>query len=97
MTKDPGGPAYPCKREITPSGDNREPYKVNYEGMTLLDYFAGLAMQAIIESGDYKEAMVKSGSAGTPNVFRDCTHDEIAQWAFDYAEAMIAEKRRREE
>jgi len=47
MKPDTGGPAYPCKREIIPPGDNRKPYEVNYEGTTLLDCFAGQAMPEI--------------------------------------------------
>lgn len=47
-------------------------------GMTLLDHFAGLAMQAHISriSADDKT---------------------IAEWAYDNAAAMVAEKRRRED
>jgi len=49
-----------------------------YAGMTLLDYFAGQAMQILL--------------AKHP----ECTDEHIAQCAYMLADAMIAEKRRRE-
>lgn len=45
---------------------------------TLLDDFAGQAMQALLSSSSTRD------------------HEHIARASYDYAEAMVAEKRRRE-
>jgi len=45
MTKDTGGSAFPRPASIDPEYDARVP---SQEGMTLRDYFAAKAMQAII-------------------------------------------------
>jgi hypothetical protein len=42
-TKD-GGPAFPCHADIIPSKDG------DYAGMTLRDYFAAKAMQAMVSA-----------------------------------------------
>lgn len=41
MSKETGGPAFPCDRLITPDGD-----LLTSNGMTMRDYFAAKAMQA---------------------------------------------------
>jgi hypothetical protein len=46
MTKDTGGPAFPCHPGIENS---------LYDGMTLRDYFAAKAMQGICASGPASE------------------------------------------
>ena len=40
MTKETGGPAFPQQTDIT----------LSYKGMTLRDYFAARAMQALIDN-----------------------------------------------
>jgi hypothetical protein len=60
MTTDTGGPAFPAERNLT-------------QGMTLRDYFAAKAMQAIIEKvGDWKYLQ-----------------QPVADWAYEYADAML--------
>jgi hypothetical protein len=43
--KDTGGPAFPLHSEVRPSMDTE------WCGMTLRDYFAGMAMQGMLASG----------------------------------------------
>ncbi len=73
-----GGPAFPISGiGIDQAGNNI----VLYDGMTLRDYFAAKAMQAIIGKVD---AIIKSEN---PNRER-----AIAFGAYAYADAMLAEK-----
>lgn len=51
------------------------------QGMTLLDWFAGQALAGILS---IERAYENDGES------------EIAQWAYDHAEAMIEQKRKRE-
>lgn len=44
MSKESGGPAFPCK-----AYDIERDNIVNEEGMTLRDYFAAKAMQALVQ------------------------------------------------
>lgn len=46
MTNNTGGPAFPQKTDIT----------LSYSGMTLRDYFAAKAMQAMLQLGADSEA-----------------------------------------
>lgn len=43
MTKDTGGPAFPC--DLTAYDDE---VRIQYQGMTLRDYFAAMAMQGML-------------------------------------------------
>lgn len=92
MTKsDTGGSAFPSElaKDWRSTESGHQAYEL-FGGMTLLDYFAGQAMQAILSSsvGELAEAHHK-GELENPTKF-------IAETAYDQAEAMIAEKRRRE-
>lgn len=73
---DTGGPAFPTEneRQIGPSS-------FHYEGRTLLDHFAGLAITALVVDDRY---------SGPPS------HADLATEAYQIAQAMIAEKRRLE-
>ena len=64
MDKKTGGPAFPVKKW-------RE--EGHYEGMSLRDWFAGMALQGSL--------------AGTPDSI--CTIDEYANEAYQYADAML--------
>lgn len=79
MTHDNGGPAFPM-----PSGpEPRQATTTHYnEGQTLLDHFAGLAMQVILHHISPANALHGDGV--------------VARTAYTVDEAMIAEKRRRE-
>jgi len=72
---DTGGPAFPVPPE--------QSYAVDDTGMTLLDYFAGRAMQTVLQC-HFKHN-------DEPNF------GNVARWAYVQAEAMIAEKRRHED
>lgn len=80
---DDGGPAFP---NITP-----DMIEWCRPGMTLLDYFAGLAMQSMV-----------AGEGARQVAERDDRYDEtnwdyiVASNAYVMAEAMLREKRRRE-
>ena len=45
MSKDTGGPAFPC--DLTSYDDE---VRIQYQGMTLRDYFAAKAMQGLLAS-----------------------------------------------
>ena len=79
MTHDNGGPAYPMPSGPEPRHNETTHYN---EGMTLLDHFAGLAMQAMASFGT-TEDIAKAAK-------------EYAEASYTLAEAMIAEKRRLE-
>jgi hypothetical protein len=101
MATDTGGQAFPNAHPTFPA-----------DGMTLLDYFAGQAMQSLITIG--AESIVECESArGHDFRFPDgpfyfdewddyCDPESVkgihslACDAYDVAQAMIAEKRRRE-
>ncbi len=68
MTKETGGPAFPCQ-DLQAAGSR--------EGMTLLDYFAGMALQGILSSQN--EYM---GHFGTD-------YERAAQSAYGLADAML--------
>lgn len=58
------------------------PYGEGNEGMSLLDYFAGQAMQAIVTKLPIKITMVRDEKMDL----------QIAQGAYDYAKAMLIER-----
>ena len=74
MTTDDGGAAYPYQEH----DEAGLPCQSVRCGMTLLDHFAGLAMQAQMIRND------------------GCDGGECAGWGYEYATAMIEEKRRLE-
>lgn len=82
--KDNGGYVYPRKLPNTAV----PPHEVikfldRYSGKTLLDDFAGQAMQSLIEYFIEKESLLS---------FKD-----MSEMAYNAAEAMVKEKRKREE
>lgn len=61
MSKDTGGPAFP---KVSDDGyPASSPMGVGYLGMTLRDYFAAKAMQAIIIGNRADAASIGSGTA----------------------------------
>ena len=81
MNKETGGPAFPSKgkrnrprSEIYPNATGSEVIEVDYQGMTLRDYFAAKAMQGLVAS------MV---GGNTP------TDEGIASYSYDIADAML--------
>jgi len=82
---DTGGPAFPSEGEG--HGDS------NYwdMGMTLLDYFAGQAMQGELASQEF------APDGGYYYANDKSNRYNLAEKCYNIAEAMIAEKRRREQ
>lgn len=70
-----GGPAFPSGKSETPGYENSLPY---YEGMSLRDWFAGMALQGIVSS-----------IFCTPEV----TFNECAGRAYGMADAMLAARK----
>ncbi len=97
MNKDTGGPAFPAdSRDVSHlAGTERDYQPQMFSGMTLLDYFAGQAMQGELASQDYTndEGRFPGGCYYANNVENRLV---LTEKAYAIAEAMIAEKRRRE-
>lgn len=56
MSNNNGGPAFPSEGDIFYSNDNNSEIKtvpVKYTGMTLRDFFAAKAMQALLPDSDF--------------------------------------------
>lgn len=77
---DNGGPAFP-------QADNEQAH--TNPGMTMLDWFAGQALNAFLPVALRENAFLGAGEGRTLPKW-------LASDAYDYAVAMIAEKRRRE-
>ena len=80
---DDGGPAFPCELdgELPPNAEPEKLYaipRVRERGMSLRDYFAAAAMQALLY-----ESIKIEGDATTYRVARD---------AYRVADAMLAER-----
>ena len=57
---------------------------VTYDGMTLLDYFAGKALQGLIAQGGIQSHLDGLGENSDPKI--------NAKWAYKYAKAMLKER-----
>ena len=68
MTKNTGGPAFPC--DLTSYDDE---VRIQYQGMTLRDYFAAKAMQAM-ESRELPKSILAI---------------DVAEAAYEMADAML--------
>lgn len=73
MSKDNGGPVFPIIAE--------ESKAIYSDGLTLRDYFASKAMQALISK---TEPVLWNNEAGEDPIL-----ESIAVGAFDYADAML--------
>jgi len=80
--------------------DTSEPnagYKRAQSGMSLLDYFAGLAMAAVYSSHDlvvsFRERIAESDAP--ESLYRDVFIAMVAVHAYQQAEAMLDERERR--
>jgi hypothetical protein len=73
MTKDTGGPVFP-ETHVLPDGDNSGWHGCS--GMTLRDYFAAKAMQALFTDAFAEEFY----------------EEKIAEAAYQIADAMLAER-----
>lgn len=72
-----GDPAYPVVLERNTSRDPfATPRRVQFEGLTKREWFAGMALQGALAGGAFDRA--------------DRRHDMLAQQAFMFADAMLA-------
>ena len=84
--RDDGGPAFPCRSEYKPTTDPAEAtgvvmveeHPVGLPGMTLRDWFAGQALAGLLAHSDNDET--------------EATSDTASRWAYEYADAMLAER-----
>jgi hypothetical protein len=93
--KDTGGPAWPTIEKIDAYEDENKYGERWHEvfgkkGMTLLDHFAGLAMQAYINADMQRKRVDDSSPQGKER------QEMAAKIAYDITSEMIAEKRKRE-
>lgn len=77
-TIEDGGPAFPLQ-SIGPE------FEPGYAGMTLRDYFAAKAMQAMISKHGRED--------DSPGFFDFATDESIARCAYIYADAMLAARK----
>ena len=89
---DDGGHAYPNAGQM--SNDGRQIFAESSPGMTLLDYFAGQAMDVMGNNLTFWVPMVKAKLGKLAEGFDETQLIPMA--AYGIADAMIAEKRRRE-
>jgi len=89
MTND-GGPAFP----FTAPGTDDDGNIITFPGMTLRDYFAGLAMQAMAR--DFaKQYCVGTHQNWITNAAEDSddeSYEVVADVAYTLADAMLAER-----
>lgn len=83
MAKDNGGPVFPCEYNMDSTDGQTKPVEGFY-GMSLRDWYAGLAMQAIITA---------SGNHNGDGVFYG--ERNVANSAFTMANAMLAERKKK--
>jgi len=74
-----GGPAFPHLGLYAGADGNLHPQPTQYEGMSLLDVFAGLAMCGLAATEGWGENMAEA----------------ISRTAYNIAEAMLAEREKR--
>ncbi len=79
MTKDTGGPAYP-----TNNWQKVVPLSTGYsEGMTMRDYFAAKAMQAMLTSPEFMVVVTADQAVGAN------ARERVSNVAYRYADAML--------
>lgn len=72
MSQRDGGPAFPTVAKI----------EGGYIGMSLRDYFAGMALQGLLAQGaHYEKSETTEGSALT-----------LSTWAYQYADAILRQR-----
>lgn len=82
-TKVPNPPAYPEIESIS-HGGIVEIRTLNGTGLTMLDHFAGLAMQGMLSHSN------ESPMSGT--FINNASHEFRAEFAYEQAKAMLAER-----
>lgn len=86
MSREDGGPAFPCEFVQHQRGDigNNTPIMARASGMTLRDYFAAKAMQALIQQGAALQVHRPDGVLTMP------ARVGVPILAYQYADAMLA-------
>jgi hypothetical protein len=98
---DDGGPAYPCNPNVLEIDQDGKVRAVDYPRMSLRDWFAGLAMQSIINGLAYCVSDPKVDErpdySACPPGFKgaDTVGEETACQSYAYADAMLAETDKR--
>lgn len=77
---EPNPPAFPSPGVVIRDYNGNPKQQGAYEGMTLLDHFAGLAMQGVVSS-DAEAALLLN-------------HADRAEFAYNQANAMIKERQK---
>lgn len=96
MANDDGGPAFPVPSYVNVDG---ETFESKPQGMTLRDWFAG---QALAGWGQYHGSVRASRAADLFEGAESHPYDDLggqqlwAQWAYQVAEAMLAERAKRQ-
>ena len=80
---DHGGPAYPVEMSYG-SGIQTGPSSGMHVGMTMRQWYAGMALQGLLSAGEELPASLSS----------ELVFSVVAKLAFDQADAMIAHERR---
>jgi hypothetical protein len=85
--KDDGGSAFPVAHQILDA--NHEHFKLGCKGMTLRDYFAAKAMQAILTKLPIVD---QDGEFGVIVKDKIAYNNDIANSAYSIADAMLDER-----
>lgn len=87
-----GGPAFPSGKSETPGFENSLPF---YEGLSMRDWFAGMALSGELASLSTAESVEPTARAAALNGRSACEH--IAFNCYEMADAMLAARNRGEE
>ena len=92
MSKDNGGPAFPStpmtETELSYGRDmGRSTTQVCNAGMSMRDYFAGLAMQGLVSFGGWNAEYVMQDP-------EQRAADSVSEAAYKYADAMLEERKK---
>lgn len=85
-----GGPAFPVYSQPAPELS----FQADSAGMSLRDYFAARALQAVAGAAAFNQVAEDMMKRAGINPARD-TDKFIAMLAYDFADAMIAEREKR--
>ena len=94
MSVKDGGPAFPVLEEYSQFNDSIGRYEDHYApvgGMTLRDYFAAKAMQALLSSASISQEVAHHVNTAS-DAFGTQPANTIARMAWSFADAMLAER-----
>jgi hypothetical protein len=91
-SKETGGPAFPGKQKaLVIQAEHREiasQYEIEHNGMTLRDYFAAKAMQAMLTSPEFLVVVTADEAVGGN------AKERVSNVAFAYADAMLEARKK---